>query len=268
MAQFKVKQLAGATAAVIGTVGTIFCVFAAINVWSLAQQFRDAADGTLVQLEAIFGSVHRQSNDAIMLVATTRERLGSIQTSTEQLKEGSKPRHPAATSILDVLDEDIVQQLKPTEEFIRRMQANMRSASSAALHLDSLSFLSPRASRVDQPASQLQTLAASLIEISDLLDQVIQILVDLRSQSGIDATQWERLQRVLARVDNKLNELELEIRGFAKKIGTMEADLSDLQQAAPARINRAAVLATVFLICFGGSQISMLLRGCHLVRRN
>jgi len=134
--QFKVKQLAGGTAAAVGATGTVLSVFAVINVWSVAHQFRDSADGTLV------------------------------------------------------------------------------------------------------------------------------------SQGKIDATQGERLRGVLTRVDSELNDLEFETPGFSEWIGTMEADLSDLQSSTPQRINRAAMLATVFFIDFGGSQISLLLHGFHLAWRN
>lgn len=260
-------RMIGLLAVGIGAIGLVLSLYAGINTWSVANQIENATDETLNHMQAIVEPVHRQSEAAVTVVEASRERLDSIQTSVERLASADDPEQPEATSILETLDQHVIRRLDAAEEFIRTMQANMRNASNALILLDSLPFFSPRlASNIDQRESQLRSLATSLTEISDLLEQVTQTFVEVRSQSSIEPKQLELLQNTLTQVDSGLDELESEVHRFSEGIGRVQAILTDLRRNAPARIKRLAALATVFFVCFGCSQLSLLAHGYRLIR--
>lgn len=260
-------RILGAIAAVIGTAGLLLSIYAGAATWSIARQIDQATDETLSQLQAIVDPVHQQSEAAVTLVGATRERFGLILSSVETLSGTEEPARPDTSAILETLDQHVLRRLDTAEDFIRTMQENMRNASSALLILDAVPFLSPRlTSSVDARESQLRSLAIGLTDLSDLLEQVTQTFAEIRSQSSIDPDQLATLRSGLGQIDTSLVELESEVRRFSEGIGRVKTILVDLRRQTPRRINGAAILATVFFICFGCSQLSLITHGCHMIR--
>jgi uncharacterized phage infection (PIP) family protein YhgE len=266
-----IRRTIGLVAAMAGVVGVGLSVYCGIHTWLLADQLQRTTSEALVQVQSVVDTLHTQSETAVDLLGTTRERLDGIAVTLGDLSGRQVVQQQQARSLLQILDRDVISGLSRAEEFIRSMQANMSEASSALLLLDSIPFFAASMpTGVGRREGQLRSLAEGLAEISAMLDQLSQILSEIRAQSSISSSQLERLRSGLAQVDERMEHYEAEIRRFSDGVAGIQESLARFQERAPGQIQRTAVLVTVFFVCFGFSQISLLVNGSRLLagRRN
>jgi hypothetical protein len=139
--------------------------------------------------------------------------------------------------------------------------------SSGLLLLDSVPFFSPRVDAIDiQAESPLAAAAITLNEIADLLDQVTDTIGRLRAEQPIGPRQLAQVQETLLLVDDKLYEVQSEVRQFSYRVERTGWQLAVLRQEIPVWLNQGAAVATLFLLCFGFSQFSLLLHGGRMLR--
>jgi methyl-accepting chemotaxis protein len=257
-------RIAGTVAVTVGLAGIVLSTAAVVQVWKTAGALEREIPQALANLEDIVNSVHQQGATTVALLGTAREHVAFIGTSVEDLSNRARER-PAVT-ILETLDEDIGWRLDNAEEFVLSMQISMRSMSSALLVLDSLPFFAPRlASTADPQQPQLRSVATSLTETADLLDQVSRAIERARSGQAIAPNQLVQLQETLRRVDDRLEAVQNEIGEFSQRVEQTGEKLAALRRDVPRWINSTALVATVFFVCFGFSQLSLVLHGCRWV---
>jgi chromosome segregation ATPase len=255
-----VKCMLGASTVLVGILGVVFSVFAIVEGWRTAVQFRREMPKAIDQLEAVVVSVHRQGEMAVDALQRARNGLGSIHVTVEELaKDGKNGQH---SSILPTLDAE----LERMEEFVRSVQASLHGASNTLLMLESIPFLRPRQSASAEEDTHLKNLAVSLTAISDRLEQVATIVAEIRSERRVQPRQVAHLKNALGRVDNQLAQFQGDVEKFSTEVNTLAVRLSETKESSPTWIRQAAVLGALFFICFGFSQVVMLLHGWRVVR--
>ena len=259
------KRILGAAAVVVAVLGVIFSVYAVIGVWSTADWLRSETPALLGRVETVAVSVHHQGEMAVGLLTTTRDRLDLIQDTVEELSEDVPDGKIA--SILSKLDKDVAKGLEESDDFIRSMQDGLRSVGGALLMVESIPLLGATLSHPAVPdESSLKDLASTLTEISDMLDQVRNILSELRTKKTVDRRQVSRLQAALRQIDNRLGQVQSNIEDFSTAMQTAAAGLSETKRKSPQWIHRAAISVTVFFVCFSFSQICVLSHGWTWLR--
>jgi hypothetical protein len=256
-------RLGGLTALVAGLAGVAFSVWAGMEVWTTAGRLRRDIPTTVGQIEGIVRSVEEQAETSADLLRSARGQLRSVGESVDRLTQPDQTQ--AAATLLDRLNEDITRQLDAASEFIVSLQGSVRGLGGALALADALPFFAPRTDPDIGQASQLRTVAQSLNETADLLEQVRITLNRLRDGQGVPPQQVALLHDSLGRVGRELTLAEREVRRFGGRVGWTGDALARWKQSAPRQINTTANAVTVFLVCFGMSQISLLLHGLALL---
>lgn len=264
MVQF-LWRLGGLVALVAGMAGVAFSVWAGVEVWTTAERLRRDIPTTVGQIEGIVRSVEEQAETSADLLRSARGQLKAVGESVDRLT--SPDQTEAAASLLDRLNEDITKQLDAAGEFIVSLQNSMRGLGSALALADALPFFAPRTDPEVGQASQLRLVAQSLNETADLLEQVRLTLGRLRDGHGVPPQQLALLHDSLGRVNRELALAEREVRRFGGRVEWTGDALTRWKLSAPRQIDTTATAATVFLVCFGTSQISLLLHGLALLTR-
>jgi hypothetical protein len=254
------KRVVGLAALAVGLAGVAFSVWTGMEIWETAGRLREDIPTTVGQLEGIVHSIHEQSEASADLLLSAREQVTSVGQSVERLTASDESK-AAAASLLDRLNADIARQLDAAGEFVVSLQGSMRGLGSALALVDALPFFAKRADADVGQASQLRTVAGSLNETAELLEQVRITLARLRDGQGVQPEQLARLHDTLARVDGEIALAEQEVRHFSGRVAWTGEALNRWRLAAPRQINTISTAATVFLVCFGASQISLLLHG-------
>lgn len=261
-----IKRIAGLVAAAVGATGAVLSVLAIVQAWTIADRLSREIPEVLAHLEAIADSVREQGESTVSLLETARERVASISIAVEELSKKAGER-PTTASILEALEPDIEQRLESAEEVILAMQNSIRSMSSALLLLDSIPFFKPWIAPAEgQDESHLKTVATSLTETADLLGQATEAVTRVRSGQTISPQQLAQLQETLVRVDRGLGDVESEIRLFSGRVEQTGSQLTRLREEVPGWIHNSALIATGFFVCFGFSQLSLLLHGWQWLR--
>lgn len=258
------KRACGVVTLLVGAVGVILAAAAIAQTWRMAEQMRQAAPEALGHLEAITRSVNQQGEATVALLATTRTRVNEIRSPIAELS--SRTQQVTTDSILEIVDEGIIQRLENAEEFARSMQTSMRGMSSALALLESLPFFPTRSASGVRGESQWKAVADSLAEAADLLERISQMIARLRSGRTMSPEQLTQLRETLDGVDRELGEVQTEIHRFLKSVSATGAQVAALRRNVPAWINNTAVAVTVFFVCFGFSQLSLLVQGWRLAR--
>lgn len=260
-------RMAGLVTALVAAAGVVFSGLAVQQTWLAADQLSRDVPVVLEHLEAVVNSVHGQAEATVSLLDTALDRMQLIRDAAEELASRSSQRATTAT-LLETLEEDIGQRLEIAEQFVVSMQASLRSTSQALLVLDSLPFVSTRlAPSGSQREGQLSSVATSLVGVADLLEQVTTTITRIRSEQALAPGQLEQVRSTLDRVDRELHAVQREISAFSQRVDDTGAQLESLQASIPQWIAGCAVAVTIFLVCFGFSQLSLLLHAFQLLDR-
>lgn len=259
MVWIRIKQATAVIAIAIGALGTVLSVQVCRYSWSTAESVNRATEETCSQLEAVVGSVHEQSVAAVSIVSVASDRVQSVRASVGSLAGEDEQNGQVPSSYLKELDEEVLRRLAAAEEFVVTMQETLRNTGSALMVLDSLPLFSRKLMpQVESRETQLQTLAASLTELSDLLEQATRVLTEIRTDSSVDPKQLAQIEKAFARVEQKLTELEGEATEFSERLGEFQSRISDLRISIPQRVERFTMLATIFFVCFACSQLGLM----------
>lgn len=255
------KRIAAGVIVIVGTAGVAFTVYAIANTWSTADRMAREVPEAFAELERAVASVHRRGEMAISLLQTTRDQLGSIVVMVDELSHNREDR--PFTSVLDRLDTEILERLERAEEFVRSMQSTLESAGGALLLLESMPFLGARVSP-SQATSQgdVKSLASNLTEVSKGLEQATRILSEIRTSGTVDPARVAQIQVVLNQVDAYLNRIQSDIEDLSGQANVLAIRLADIVNNSGRWIGKAAALCTLFFVCFGFSQLHLLIHAC------
>ncbi|RUL88694.1 hypothetical protein [Tautonia sociabilis] len=262
------RRILGAAAALIGASGAIFSGVAAVEAWRLADRLEREVPEAVGDMERVVSSVQDQADATLALIDAARDRVRFVSETVEELASAAD-RRPEETSLLETLDPDIARRLEAAEAFILALQESLRGLHRALVMLDALPILPRRiAPAVGTPGDRpLITVAASLAEAADLLDEATRTLDRLRSGQALSPRQLDQFRDLLGEVDRTLGDTRNQIGSFFDRLDQAGSRLADLRSAAPRWIRRGATAATFLLICFGASQLNLLAHGWALMTR-
>ena len=260
------KRTAGLIAAAVGISGTVLSIVLVVQLWSLARRLDREAPRFLQRLEQAAGSIRHQADATGTLLQTARQRVRMIADTVEELSAAAAEEVPTTTTVLETLDETFVLRLQAAEEFVVSMQSSVQNLGSSLLLFNSLPFLGPRVAPVEGAGqSRLESLAEGLSETTELLTQVRATIARARSGQPITPRQIAQVRTAIERIDRTLGDVQTDAAELAQIFGDAGENFAALRLATPRRLRRAALVATVFLVCFACSQISLLLHGWSLV---
>ncbi len=257
------RYFAGTVVALVGAIGLALSGYAISKTWSTARALNQEIPQAVERLETVGELVHRRGEIAVEVVDATRSRLSSILEMVDDLSRDQGERQVA--SVLDRLDAEVFERLEHAEEFIRSLQTSLESAGRAVLLLDSIPFLSSQTSlsaEIDE--NNLKSLASSLTEISNGLSQMTRILSSIRTNRSVDPADVEELRTALEEVDAELRRVQSDLTEFSTETTALVDRLSSVKLRSKDWIQRSASVCTLFFICFGFSQLHLLLQARRL----
>lgn len=265
-----IQIIGGALAVLVGAAGVILCVVIFVEIRPAANTLSREIPQNLGHAVQIAQSVRQQGEATTEILETTRERLVQLGNTIERLSERLAETE-TETTVLQALDADIDLQLSNAKQFVLSMQNSMRNLGSTLLLFDSISIFAnqrvstpPGEQRADSP---IRTVAVGLTETADLFDQVTSAIDKLQSGQSIRPAQLDNVQATLARVDRELIRINAEVKGFSTEVAVTEYKFTKLQEDAPVMVNHVFNLASLFLLCFGCSQLMLGLFGVHFIRQ-
>jgi DNA repair exonuclease SbcCD ATPase subunit len=262
-----IVRLIGLATVAVGAIGLIVSLVVIDKIWKGTRHLRRDVPEVLEQLEEIVHSVHQQGDATVGLLVAARRQTSSISDILEEVAKHSDQGITVA-SILKSLEQDIGHRLEDAEAFVTSMQASLRSMSSALLVLDSVPLFSQQLAPARSPQERrLVAVASGLTEAAHLLDQLIGIISRLRSDQTISPRQVAQARQTLRLVDRQLAEIQKEIQAFSERLKHTASQLTTLRRRIIPWTDRAATIATVLLVCFGCSQVSLLVHGWRLLCR-
>ncbi len=264
--QTLLKRVVGLTAGVIGLVGVVFAVAAVCAIWRSTQRLERDLPGMLSQAAAVLESIDQQSKATVGLLDAARRRVGAIQEPLQELARPT-PSGANAATLLETLDAQIGHRLIAAEQLTISMRDSMRSMTTALSLLDSLPFIRARLTSDARRPTQWQAVANSLTDAANQLDQVAQALTTIREGQTISPRQLEQLQEALAGVEAQLTTIRADIESFSDVIRDTRKQLEVIATQALRAIYWTAIVLTVFFVCFGASQISLILQGLRNLKR-
>lgn len=260
----------GILATAVGIVGLALGVFLIMQVRETSARLEQEIPENLQHIEEMTRTIRYQGEAATKVLETTRDRVGFLGTSIEQLSK-KLSRRDAASSVLVVIDEDIDNQLNNAKQFVLSMQNSMRNLGSTLLLFDSMSafsrdglgrFGTDRSIRDESP---VRSVAVGLTQTADLLDQVTQAINRLQSGQSISPVQLSQVHATLETVDRELQSIKAEVAEFSQTVGETEHKVSRMRQKSPAAVRYVSNMAVLFLICFGFSQLMLCIYGLQLI---
>jgi hypothetical protein len=253
-----------------GVVGLALCFFLVFEIRRTASQLEREVPENLEHIEQVAQSVRQQGEAATKVLESTRERVGFLGESIEQLSKKLSDRN-AASSLFVVIDQDIDMQLNNARQFVLSMQNSMRNLGSTLLVFDSMSifggerFQRPGTAGAGREENPVRSVAVGLTQTADLLDQVTRAITKLQSGESISPIQLGQIQYTLKRVDLELNRIKSEVSQFSGEVAETEAKFTKMKQNAPSGIRYVSNIVSLFLFCFGFAQLMLCGYGLQLV---
>jgi hypothetical protein len=258
-----IRRTLGAIAALVGAAGAIFSGAAVFGSWELADRLGREIPAAVADLERVVASVQRQGDATLGLIDAARDRVRFVGETVEELAgpagEGGRSD---PSPILEAIDPEIERRLESAETFIVAMQESLLSLNRALVMLDALPLLSRRGSPGDRPFGSV---AASLAEAAELLDEAMLTLERIRSGQALSARQLDQFRELLDEVDLALGDVRGQIDLFFDSLDQAGARLSRVRSASTTWIGRGAVASSCFFLCFGASQLSLMAHGLALL---
>jgi hypothetical protein len=192
-------------------------------------------------------------------------RLNTLHPALEELSRSGGDQ-PIPDALRQSLERTVVVPLRNMEDLIVSSQNTMRSLSNALLVLDSVPLFSlARSQRNADGERPLRSVATSLEETADLLHQILQSVTDIRPAQKLSSEQLSRPLTALTTARTRLDG----VRGLAShvslKLENAQASVAMCRERATDWLGYGSVAATLVCVCFGFTQISLLLKGVRLV---
>ena len=261
-----IRRIAGMGALGLGLMGVLLSAHLINQIQKTALRLEREVPQNLSDVEQIARSIRQQGEATRVLLQTARQRVEYLGNTIDNLSQRLNQRS-STTATLNSLDEDIGVQLDNAREFVLSMQQSMRNLG-GTLHLfDSMSFISPSGDSESRQDNPLRSVAANLMQTADLLDQVTAAISRLQTGQAVAPDQLNRIQVTLDQVDQELILILNEVATFSEQVRDTETKIITLKEKSPAWVQHTAQAAVLFLVCFGGSQLALLLHGVHLLRR-
>lgn len=258
----------GAIAALVGVVGTAFSGAAVVGSWELAGRLGREVPDSVADLERVVASVERQGDATLGLIDAARDRVRFVGETVGELA-GEDDRRADPRPLLEAIDPEIERRLESAEAFVVAMQESLRSLNRALAVLDAFPLLTRRPSPGAEPGADrpFGSVAASLAEAVDLLDEAILTLDRIRSGQALSPRQLDQFLALLDEVDLALGDVRGQIDTFFASLDQAGARLARIRAASTTWIDRGATLASVFFACFGASQLGLVGLGWVLMAR-
>ena len=260
-----VKRACGFVALLVGLAGVALAAAAVVQIWRTERRLHVELPQAVEHLESALASVRQQSYSLVSLVDATRQHVDAVRLPLDQLAQRTDEELTAA-SVLEALDREAARRLEETEEFARSMQTSLRNMSNALLLLDSMPMFARSLAPERHKPGQWKALSKTLLETADLLDRFSRTMVRVRSGQTVSQKQIVQLQETLGGIDRRLTAVQSEIGRFAETVEHTAAQVGLWKEEVPFWVRVAAATATVFFVCFGFSQLSLLAHGWHWLR--
>jgi hypothetical protein len=259
------QRLAAMLLALVGGVGFVMCVAAIVFTWSTARSLKHEVPHAIEQLETVGIHVRTHGDAAVQVVGTTRARLASILVTIEELSE--RPEDRPEANVFDRLDAEVVDRLERAKDFVRSLQDGLDSAGRAMMMLESVPLIGLQ-SRRSPPAGESNTtkLSSNLSDISKNLDQLLEALSTLEARRSLEPADIQRLQSALREVDTQLERVQSDLSLFSSDAGALVDRLDAVKVRSGKTIQQVAIAGTLFLICFGCTQLHLLIAACRMLR--
>jgi hypothetical protein len=265
-----IQIIGGALAVLVGAAGVILCVVVFVKIQPAANALSREIPQNLGHAVQISQSVRQQGEATTQILDTTRQRLVQLGNTIERLSGRLAEANPE-TPVIRALDADIDLQLSNAKQFVLSMQNSMRNLGSTLLLFDSMSIFGNQ--RLSRPQSEespepnpIRSVAVGLKETADMFDQITNAIDKLQSGQRIRPGQLHNVQATLALVDLELVKINEEVKGFSAEVAVTEYKFTKLQEEAPRMVNYVSNLVSLFLLCFGSSQLMLGFFGIHFIR--
>lgn len=210
-----------------------------------------AIDDELSQAQTTLESSHVELERALRIVdaaQTALEKLAEQSTSAESLLDG----------IQTSLDDKLLPELKMTRERIDTARNALEDLQVLLQRLSALPFID-----ISVPDQVLTNLIAS----ADTLDTEIANAEDVARQASTFVSDTSYLLGGdLTETRDSLENFLAAIEEYQQKVADWRTQVADLIELLPAWVDRASIIATIFLLWFGLSQFGLLLHGLNLRR--
>ena len=262
-----IRRPAGSVVILLASVVFVVCFAGITGVWivksrvdALGGKVFDAADESLafmdVKLERIEGAFKNG-----------HKRIGLLARGVDRLSEKGAEVKARATSLLETLDNEVLEPLKSAQSWLNstyavavgvgKVSEAVVSSKYAASHEDAMGVAMAR---------QLQDASENVVEILTNLKEVRQRLADIRD--GVRST-----RRIAAMIVARLSQVEKRMANLCERMQRFHARVVALKGEVAAAKNSfhwwtilGAVLATSLLAWLAVSQISMVLHGWSLAK--
>ncbi len=225
----------------------------AIEIADLAIEVKDRVDQHIGQAEKV--------------VVTMQQNVSALKTYADDVSDDPE-RSRVVMPLLQKLDEEIVRNLGDVRRLLESVRSGTAMLDNAVKTFDSLSAPMRLFRQPAQPRdnSDIAAFSQSLAESADVMDQVI-ALVQQMEQQGVSDEQALALKQMASRLGETLESGGVWLgssRSFLQ--ATRDAVVMKRGQVA-SWTNTAATFATVALVCFGFTQIQLLVFAWSLLAR-
>jgi hypothetical protein len=257
------KRLVGFLLALVGGAGFVLCAVGIYFTWSTARSLRGEVPQAMERLESVGRHVQTHGEAAVHVVETTRARLGSILVTVEELSQNPEDRTDSV--VFDRLDAEVVDRLERAKDFVRSLQDGLDSAGRALMMLESIPLVGLQSRRPAAGESSTSKLSTNLTDISHDLDQLLEGLSTLEARRSLEPAESQRLQTTLTELDGELARVAADLSQFSADAGAFSDEFAAVRSRAAKVIEQTAIACTVFLVCFGCSQLHLLIGACRMM---
>jgi ABC-type transporter Mla subunit MlaD len=261
------KRGFGSLTMLVALSGIIFTGSAVVLLWQLAPVVsRQAVEIADLAIE-VKDRVDQHIGQAEQVVQTMRQNVGALKKCADDVLDDPEQSR-VVVPLLQKLDEEIVRNLGDVRRLLESIRSGTAMLDNAVQTFDSLSapvrLFRQRAQPRDN--SEIAQFSQSLAEAADVMDQVIE-MVQQMEQQGVSEEQALALKQLVSRLGEKL-EYGHSWLGSSRDFLQVTRDAVVTKRSLVASwTNTAATFFTVALVCFGFTQIQLMVFAWSLLAR-
>lgn len=262
----QLRVLVGLTLLLAGIVGLGASALAILGVQEAAASL--TAETTEV-LGATADAVHflkRGTTKIQTLLAETQAHARTLDATLAGVATKIK-NSPSGKTLLDALDQNIAKQLARAQATVAALQATLEGFHGTLVLFQSL----PGASKADSAKAGKQSgeapdLSRSLLEASEILDQLAEFLNDVLSNREVTRTSLGRLIELVEEIQVRITDAARRVGDFQQRLHVTEQRINASRTTLPVWIEKGGVFAIILLVCFAFGQVGLMLQARTLLR--
>ena len=211
-----------------------------------------AIDWELVQAQTAIRNARGELQRTLRIVEGAEKTLASLKDQTEEAKK-------LFDQFNTTLDKNVIPGLQTTRSGINQVRATLVNLRNTLKNVNSIPLLN-----LNLPGDEV---LANLIEGVDSLNDQISDLQDLARRASVFTSDTSfLLGGDMTETKQHIHELLDSLIEYDRKVTSWHVQARDIIQSLPRWIDRASIIATVFLVWFALSQFGLLLHGLSLQR--